>query len=102
EHADDDVVVAHELREAVVRLDRDAPDRLPELRLVGVYDNGDVDPVLREDRGRGDRLPEPAGADERAVVLPLRAQDLPDRVEQELDRVADPPPADLAAVGQVA
>ena len=89
-------------REALVRLDRDAPDRLPELRLVGVDDDGDVDPVLREDRGRGDRLPEPAGADERDVVLALRAQDLADRVEQELDRVADPALAELAEVGQVA
>jgi len=58
--------------------------------------------VLGEDRGRGDRLPEPAGADERDVVLPLRAEDLADRVEQQLDRIADPALAELAEVGQVA
>jgi hypothetical protein len=73
-------------------------DRLPDLRGIGVDDHGDVDAVLGEDRGRGDRLPEPAGADERDVVLPLRPQDLPDRVEQELDRVADTALAELAEV----
>ncbi len=82
EHADDDVLLAHELAEPVVRLDRDVPDRLPDLRRIGVDDRGDVDPVLGEDRGRRDRLAEPAGADERDVVLALRPQDLPDRVEQ--------------------
>src|SRR5262249_57028804 len=43
-----------------------------------------------------------AGTDERDVVLALRAQDLPDRVEQELDRVTHPALAELAEVGQVA
>jgi len=47
-------------------------------------------------------LAEPTRADQRDVVLALRAQDLPDRVEQELDRVADPALAELAEVGQVA
>ena len=46
--------------------------------------------------------PEPAGADEGDVVLPLRAQDLPDLGEQAVDRVPDPALAELAEVGEVA
>ena len=74
------------------------PIGCPTFCRIGVDDGGDVDPVLGEDRGRGDRLAEPAGPDERDVVLALRAEDLPDHVEQELDRVADAALAELPEV----
>ena len=43
----------------------------------------------------GDRLAEPAGADECDVVLPLRPQDLADLAEQAVDGVAHPALAEL-------
>ena len=56
---------------------------------VAVEHGGDVDAVLREDRRARDRLAEAAGADERDVVLALRAEDLADLAEQAVDVVAD-------------
>src|SRR5579884_2512181 len=47
-------------------------------------------------------IPCSAKIDERAVVLPLRAQDAPDLDEQRLDRVADAALAELAEVREVA
>src|SRR5262249_19518946 len=65
-------------------------------------DGRDRDPVLGEDLRAGDRLPEPPGADERDVVLPLGTEDLADLAEQPVDRVADAPLAELAEIRQVA
>src|SRR5204863_4934633 len=62
----------------------------------------DVDPVLREDRRRRDRLAEAAGADERDVVLPLGSQDLADLAEEALDVVAHSALPELAEGRQVA
>ena len=78
------------------------PMSMPILRRLGVEDRGDVDAVLREDRRARDRLAEAAGADERDVVLPLRAQDLADLAEQRVDRVADTALAELAEVREIA
>jgi len=78
------------------------PDRAPDLVAVGVEDGRDVDPVLGEDRRARDRLAEPAGADQRDVVLPLRPQDLADLAEQRVDVVTDTALAELAEGGQVA
>jgi len=61
------------------------PDRAPDLVAVGVEDGRDLDPVLGEDRRARDCLAEPAGADQRDVVLPLRPQDLADLAEQRLE-----------------
>src|SRR5262249_61464656 len=69
--------------------------------LAGVEDRRDRDPVLAEDRRAGDRLAEPACADEGDVVLALGAEDLPDLAEQPVDRVADAPLAELAEVRKV-
>jgi hypothetical protein len=60
------------------------------------------DPLLGEDRRARDRLAEPAGADQRDVVLPLRPQDLADLAEQRVDLVTDTALAELAEGGQVA
>ena len=78
------------------------PIERPTTLLVDVEDRGDRDPVLDEDRRARDRLAEPAGADERDVVLPLRAEDLADLAEQAVDRVADAALAELAEVREVA
>ena len=58
--------------------------------------------MLREDRRAGDRLTEPARADESDIVLALRAQDLADLGEQRVDRVADTALAELAEVREIA
>ena len=88
--------------EAAVVADLDVADRPPDLLRVGVEDGGDVDPVLGEDRRARDRLAEAAGADQRDVVLALRAQDLADLAEQRVDVVADPALAELAESREVA
>src|SRR5215208_5678745 len=102
EHPHDDVLVADAVPQLRVGADLDVPERVADLLRVAVVDRGDVDPVLAEDRRARDRLAEAAGADERDVVLPLRAQDLADLVEQRLDVVADPALAELAETGEVA
>src|SRR5436305_1655827 len=58
--------------------------------------------VLGEDRGARDRLSQPACADERDVVLALRAQDLADFPQQGVDVVADAALAELAEGREVA
>ncbi len=105
EHADDDVVLPDRLAQLAVGLNReppDATDRVAGLVGIRVENDGDVDPVLGEDRRAGDRLAEPARADERDVVLPLRAQDLADLAEQRVDVVADAALAELAEGREVA
>src|SRR5512132_483945 len=87
--ADDDVLLADRVGEPAVVADRHVADRPPDLVGIRVEHRRDVDPVLREDRRARDRLAEPAGADERDVVLPLRPQDLPDLPQQRVDVVAD-------------
>src|SRR6478752_7089830 len=100
--ADDDVLVVHGVLEARIRADLDRADRAADERLVRVEDRGDRDPVLAEDRGAGDRLAEPAGADEGDVVLALGAEDPADLTEETVDRVADAALAELAEVREVA
>jgi hypothetical protein len=58
--------------------------------------------VLGKDRRAGDRLTQPPGADERDVVLALRAEDLPDLAEQRVDVVADASLAELPERREVA
>src|SRR5262249_40057479 len=69
---------------------------------IAVEDGGDVDAVLGEDRRARNCLAEPARADERDVVLALRAQDLADLAEQTVDAVADAALAELAEAGEIA
>ena len=76
-------------RDVVDRADREVADARPDLLRVVVEHRRDRDAVLGEDRRARDRAPEPAGADERDVVLALRAQDLPDLLEQRVGAVAD-------------
>jgi hypothetical protein len=57
--------------------------------------------VLGEDRRARNRLAEPAGPDQRDVVLTLRAEDLADLAEQGVDVVADAALAELAEGGKV-
>ena len=71
------------------RADATPPIDAPDLRRVVVEDGGDRDAVLGEDRRARDRASEAARADERDVVLALRAQDLADLAEQRVDVVAD-------------
>ena len=102
EHADDDVLVVHQLGRSLVLADRHVADGRADLRRVLVEDGGDVDAVLGEDRGARDRLAEAARADERDVVLALRPEDLADLAEQRVDVVADAALAELAERRQVA
>ena len=64
-------------------------DRLADLLAVDVEGGRDVEAVVGEDRRAGDRLAEPAGAEERDVVLALRPQDLADLAREAVDVVAD-------------
>jgi len=57
--------------------------------------------VLREDRRARNCLAEPAGPDQRDVVLTLRAKDLADLSEQGVDVVADAALAELSEGGKV-
>ena len=58
--------------------------------------------MVGEDVGAGDRAPEVACAEQRDVVLPGSAQDLPDLRDQRVDVVADAALAELPEPGQVA
>src|SRR5581483_4978313 len=81
---------------------RDTADVVADHAGARVEHGCDVDPMLREDQRARDRLAEPPRADERNVVLALRAQDLPDLRQQRVDRVADSALAELAEVREVA
>ena len=87
----------------LVRLDRDVPDRLPDLLRVGVDDDGDVDPVLGEDRGRAaiacPSRPAPTSA---TLCWPWVRRILRISSSRSSIDVADPALAELAEVGQVA
>ncbi len=77
-------------------------DRPAHLPLVGVEGRRDVEAVIGEDRRVRDRLAEPAGAEERDVVLALRPEDLPDLAREPVDVVADAALAELPEPGEVA
>ena len=83
-----------------------APRRLADLGAddarVDVEHGDDLEAVVGEDVGAGDRLAEVAGAEEGDVVLAGGAQDLADLRDQRLDVVADPALAELAEAGEVA
>ena len=83
-------------------LDLDVPDAPPHLLGVGVDYGRHVDPVLGEDRRRGDRLAQPARTYENDVVLTLRPEDLADLAEQRIDVVADASLTEFSERGQVA
>src|SRR5207237_10738644 len=100
--SDDDVAVAADLRDVVHRADPQLPHALADLLRVDVEDGGDVDPVLGEDGRARNRASQAAGTDERDVVLALRAQDLPDLLEQRVRAVADPALAEAAEGGEIA
>ena len=84
------------------RADRDAAQLGADLRGVVVEDRDDVEAVVGEDRRAGDRLAEPARADERDVVLARGAQDAADLGDQRVDVVADAALAELAERREVA
>ena len=102
EHADDDVLLANDVFQAPFVVDRRRPELASDLRFVLIEHRGDVDPVLGEDRGAGDRLTQSPRPDERDVVLTLGAEDLADLSEQRVDRVTDPALAELAEVREIA
>ena len=74
---------------SAIELIVEVTDARADLLGVVVEHRRDRDAVLGEDRRARDRAPEPSGADERDVVLALRAQDLPDLLEQRVGAVAD-------------
>src|SRR6266545_6826662 len=76
EDADDDVLLAYDTGQAFVRRDFDVADASADLVGVRIEHRRDIDAVLRENRTACNRLAEPAGADQRDVVLPLRPEDL--------------------------
>ena len=96
EHADDDLLLAHDLVEVVERADRDAAVLVADQLLVGVEDRDDPEAVVGEDVGAGDRLAEVAGAEQGDVVLARGVEDLADLADQRLDPVADAALAELA------
>src|SRR5687767_14462565 len=104
EDGDDDVLVADDVAELPVGRDGrvPVPDGRADLALVGLEGGRDVEAVVGEDRRAGDRLAEPPTAEERDVVLALRAEDLADLRDQAVDRVADAPLAELAEGREVA
>jgi hypothetical protein len=99
--ADDDVLVSDDAFQLGVGLDLESAGAPPDHVGVAVEHGCDVDPVLGEDRRARDRLAEPAGADQRDVVLALGAEDLADLAEEAVDVVAHPSLAELSERGQV-
>ena len=77
-------------------------DRAADDARIAVEDGDDLEAVVGEDRGGGDRLAEVAGAEEGDVVLARGAEDLADLRDQRVDVVADPALAELAEPGEVA
>src|SRR6266581_9581802 len=67
EHADDDVLLPHDVAETSVIGDGEVADGPPDLLRIAVEDGRDVDSVLTEDRRARNRLAETPGADERDV-----------------------------------
>jgi hypothetical protein len=102
EDGDDDVLVADLVTQRVVAGDGRPADRFAALPGIAVERRRDVEPVIGEDRRAGNRLSQPARAEERDVVLALRPQDLPDLGDEAVDVVADAPLAELAEGGEVA
>src|SRR5205823_10102073 len=103
DHADDDVLVVDDVleRPRVEHGTGVGADLTADHVRIAVEHGGDVDAVLLDDRRARDRLAESAGADQRDVVLALRAQDLPDLAEQAVDAVADPALAELAEAREI-
>ena len=100
--ADHDVLVPHRVGQAAVLAHLDVAHPAADLLGILVEDRRDVDAVLGEDRRARDRLAQAPGADERDVVLPLRAEDPPDLAQQAVDAVADPALAELPERREVA
>ena len=75
---------------------------MPTTARLDVEHGDDLEAVVGEDVGAGDRLAEVAGAEEGDVVLARGAQDLADLGDQRFDVVADPALAELAEAGEVA
>jgi hypothetical protein len=69
---------------------------------IGIEGDGDVEPVVGEDRRVRDRLAEATCAEKGDVVLALRPEDLPDLARERVDVVADASLAELPEAGQVA
>jgi hypothetical protein len=94
-------VAAHDLREVLERLDRDAADLRADARRVGVDESGDADAAGREAAVGGQGRAEVADADDDDVPVLGLAQLAGDLVAQVLDVVAHAPRAIGAEVGQV-
>src|SRR4029079_6351180 len=99
---DDDVLVAYGELQLGVGLHLDATRATTDDVGVTVEDSSDVDPVLGEDRRARDRLAEATGADQRDVVLTLRAEDLADLAEHACDVVTHSALAELAERREIA
>ena len=81
---------------------RRSPTSLADDLGIDVEDGDDLEAVVGEDVGAGDRLAEVAGAEEGDVVLARGAQDLADLRDQRVDVVADAALAELAEAGEIA
>ena len=79
-----------------------SPTSLADDVRVDVEHGDDLEAVVGEDVGAGDRLAEVAGAEEGDVVLAGGPQDLADLGDQRLDVVADAALAELAEAREVA
>ena len=102
EDADDDLLLGDDRLELGEVADPHAADLLADDGGLDVEHGDDLEAVVGEDVGAGDRLAELAGAEEGDVVLARGAQDLADLGDQRLDVVADAALAELAEAGEVA
>src|SRR5687768_5589522 len=87
--AHDDVALARDLRNVFDRADREVADALADLVWVVVEDRRDMDAVLGEDRRARDRASQAPGSYQCDVVLPLRAEDLTDLLEERVRAIPD-------------
>src|SRR4051794_33481462 len=102
QHSDDDLVLVDGALHLVVRAHAQVTDVLADLALVGVEDGDDLESVVGEHVGAGDRAAKVAGAEQGDVVLAGGPQDLADLRDQGVDVVADAALAELAEAGEVA
>jgi hypothetical protein len=102
EDADDDLLLGDDPLELAEVAHLEAADLCADDRRVDVEHGDDLEAVVGEDVGAGDRLAEVADAEEGDVVLAGGAQDLADLPHQRLDVVADATLAELAEAREIA
>jgi hypothetical protein len=89
QHPDDDLLLGDDRRQVGDVAHRQLADLVADDARIAVEDGDDLEPVVGEDRGGGDRLSQVPRPEEGDVVLAGGAEDLADLRDQRVDVVAD-------------